>query len=313
MSGDEEDLDDFFNEIEETVAEVKEEEENGDKQPPPTTTTDQTDSDNANKKGEDDKDDDQQPPPSKKQKTSSAPPPVRPRGVVVAAASSVAKPKSDPTAVAPTTTSSNNTATQASQSQRQQPMSSHNTNYPGMPSGPQAYHPSAGMPVPGLPPLPPGPLQPPLPPGPAPTPVIQQPSTNNNNPQPKKPVKRMAAGKVWVDPTLEEWPENDFRIFVGNISGDVTDQQLYDHYTRYASIAKAKIVRDHKQQSKGYGFVSFLQPLDCAKAIRETDQSWLGSRPIRVKRSDWKDRSFGTVMKNQKKDKKQKKRYGGGF
>ena len=218
----------------------------------------------------------------------------------MAAASSVAKPKSDPTVASTTTTSSsNNTATQPSQAQRQQPMSSHNTNYPGMPSGPQAYHPSAGMPVPGLPPLPPGPLQPPLPPGPAPTPVIQQPSTNNNNPQPKKPVKRMAAGKVWVDPTLEEWPENDFRIFVGNLGSDVTDAKLYDHFAKYASIAKAAVAYDHKQgKSKGFGFVSFLQPLDCAKAIREMDQSWLSSRPIRVKR---KDKDVGKGNKQNKK------------
>ena len=26
-----------------------------------------------------------------------------------------------------------------------------------------------------------------------------------------------AAGKRWRDPTLDEWPENDHRIFVGDI------------------------------------------------------------------------------------------------
>ena len=38
-------------------------------------------------------------------------------------------------------------------------------------------------------------------------------------------------------------------------------------------------------KSRGYGFVSLLDPKDCARAIREMDQSWLGSRPIKVKLS----------------------------
>jgi RNA recognition motif-containing protein len=73
----------------------------------------------------------------------------------------------------------------------------------------------------------------------------------------------------------------------------------------------AKVVKDKAGVSKGYGFVSFLQPLDCAKAIREQDQKWLGSRPIRVKRSDWKDRNFNNVEKKKKKEAKKERRLGG--
>ena len=126
---------------------------------------------------------------------------------------------------------------------------------------------------------------------------------------------RMAAGKSWVDSTLADWPENDFRIFVGNLGAEVDDTMLYDHFkSRYPSVAMSKIVRESKDQhkSKGYGFVSFLQPLDCAKAIREQDQAWLGSRPIRVKRSDWQERNKSTVQKRNRKEKKQQKRRGGG-
>jgi hypothetical protein len=296
MSEDEGDLDDFFNEIEETVAEVKEEEATS-------AAADDKNGKHKKKNADDDDDDQQSPPPAKKQKTNSAPP-VRPKGVVVAAASSVAKPK-QPDPIVPTEGS--NTSTAASVTTASQSNKNMNIAMNGLPTAGPSY-PQPTIPgVSSLPPMPPGGLlQPPLPPGPVPPPNGANAAGGSG-----KPVKRMAAGKVWVDPTLDEWPENDFRIFVGNISGDVTDQQLYDHYTKYASLAKAKIVRDHKQQSKGYGFVSFLQPLDCAKAIRETDQSWLGARPIRVKRSDWKDRNFSSVMKHQKKDKKQKKRYGG--
>jgi RNA recognition motif-containing protein len=160
---------------------------------------------------------------------------------------------------------------------------------------------------------------PPLPPGPPPPPstinsnnTAKNSSSSNNS---SKPVVRMAAGTTWVDSTLADWPENDFRIFVGNLGADVDDTQLHDHFaTRYSSVAMSKIVRDpsDEHKSRGYGFVSFLLPLDCAKAIREQDQAWLGSRPIRVKRSDWKDRNRSAVQKKHKKERKQQHKRGGG-
>lgn len=122
--------------------------------------------------------------------------------------------------------------------------------------------------------------------------------------------KRSAAGQVWNDATLTDWPENDYRIFVGNLSKDVTDPELYAHFTQYKSLAMVKIVKDQKTGlSKGFGFCSFLDPLECAKAIREMDQTWLSSRPIRTKRSDWKERELKEVQKKKLKKKKQGNRY----
>ena len=135
------------------------------------------------------------------------------------------------------------------------------------------------------------------PPPPPPPPPGSLPNVNKT----QKPHVRTAAGHTWIDPTLNEWPENDFRIFVGNLDKSVTDQQLYDHFVKYPSLAKAKVVRDPKGASKGYGFVSLLKPLECAKAIREMDQTWLSSRPIRTKRSDWKERELKTVKQKRRK------------
>jgi RNA recognition motif-containing protein len=67
----------------------------------------------------------------------------------------------------------------------------------------------------------------------------------------------------------------------------------------------ARIIYDKANKtSKGYGFVSLLDPRECARAIREMDQSWLGSRPIKVKRSEWKDRDLKEVRKGKRKNKK---------
>ena len=62
-------------------------------------------------------------------------------------------------------------------------------------------------------------------------------------------------------------------------------------------------------KSRGYGFVSLLDPKDCARAIREKDQSWLGSRPIKVKLSEWKDREWKEVVKKNKNKKKKQHHY----
>lgn len=127
--------------------------------------------------------------------------------------------------------------------------------------------------------------------------------------QKKKKHHRAAAGRTWVDDTLSDWPEDDYRLFVGNISEDVTDPQLYDHFAKYPSLQMVKIIRDAHGKSKGYGFVSLKEPMECARAIREMDQTWLSSRPVRVKRSDWKDRERNAVKKQKQHSKRHNKRF----
>eukprot|EP00580_Thalassiosira_gravida_P003525 CAMPEP_0201621864 /NCGR_PEP_ID=MMETSP0492-20130828/47105_1 /ASSEMBLY_ACC=CAM_ASM_000837 /TAXON_ID=420259 /ORGANISM="Thalassiosira gravida, Strain GMp14c1" /LENGTH=280 /DNA_ID=CAMNT_0048091429 /DNA_START=34 /DNA_END=876 /DNA_ORIENTATION=- len=132
---------------------------------------------------------------------------------------------------------------------------------------------------------------------------------NNNN---AKPNVRSAAGQTWSDPTLAQWPPNDFRLFVGNLAKDLKQHHLEQHFGKYPSFAMARIMYNKIDgKSRGYGFVSVLDPKDCAKAIREMDQSWLGSRPIKVKLSEWKDREWKEVKKRGKVERRKKKRFMG--
>lgn len=53
-----------------------------------------------------------------------------------------------------------------------------------------------------------------------------------------------------------------------------------------------QIVRDSKsKKSRGYGFVSFLEAADFAKAIREMDGKYIGNRPCKLSKSTWDDRN----------------------
>lgn len=111
----------------------------------------------------------------------------------------------------------------------------------------------------------------------------------------KKPKKflRAAGGTSWEDPTLAEWDPEDYRVFVGDLGNDVTDELLKSTFERYPSFVKAKVVRDKRtSKSKGYGFISFKDVHDYAKAIREWDGKYLGNRPIKLRKSVWKDRSI---------------------
>nr|CAD7429108.1 unnamed protein product [Timema monikensis] len=69
----------------------------------------------------------------------------------------------------------------------------------------------------------------------------------------------------------EEGQENnDFRIFCGDLGNDVTDEILTRAFSKYSSFLKAKVVRDKRtNKTKGFGFVSFKDPQDFIKAMKE--------------------------------------------
>ena len=144
-------------------------------------------------------------------------------------------------------------------------------------------------------------------------------------PRQSKDVIRTAAGEVWEDNTLNgepklptltrsrvaDWPDNDYRLFVGDLGKEVSTEHLTQAFSHYKSFAKAKVsaptsyrISDQvlvsrsfviamtigqSEQSiillfflkfyfRGYGFVSFLDPMDCAKALREMNGKYLQSR-----------------------------------
>jgi len=102
---------------------------------------------------------------------------------------------------------------------------------------------------------------------------------------------RSAAGDTWVDGTMTDWPENDFRIFCGDLGNEVSDAMLTSAFSKYPSFAKAKVIRDKRTgKSKGYGFVSFLDPNDFIRAFKEMNGKYVGNRPIKLKKSKWKER-----------------------
>lgn len=105
-------------------------------------------------------------------------------------------------------------------------------------------------------------------------------------------IYRKGAGVIWEDESLNEWPDNDYRIFVGDLGNEVNDQTLTNAFMKYQSFNKAKVVRNRiTGKTRGYGFVSIMDVNDYISAMKEMDGKYVGNRPIKLKRSTWKDRS----------------------
>jgi len=50
----------------------------------------------------------------------------------------------------------------------------------------------------------------------------------------------------------------------------VTDELLTRTFNKFPSFQRAKVIRDKRtNKSKGYGFVSFKEPADFTKAMKE--------------------------------------------
>ncbi|MBA0731204.1 hypothetical protein Golax_022658, partial [Gossypium laxum] len=117
----------------------------------------------------------------------------------------------------------------------------------------------------------------------------------------KKAIPRKAAGQSWEDPTLAEWPENDFRLFCGDLGNEVNDDVLSKAFARFPSFNMARVVRDKRTgKTKGYGFVSFANPSDLAAALKEMNGKYVGNRPIKLRKSNWKERIDYDALQRQK-------------
>lgn len=124
-------------------------------------------------------------------------------------------------------------------------------------------------------------------------------------------VVRSGGGTSWQDSSLLEWDPAHFRIFVGNLAGEVTDESLLKAFSRWPSVVKARVVRDKRTtKSKGFGFVSFRDGDDFFQAAREMNGKYIGSHPVLIKRSTTEIKA--TVPKDDRRGKWKGKNNKGG-
>lgn len=105
------------------------------------------------------------------------------------------------------------------------------------------------------------------------------------NGEKKRTVVRKGGGETWEDDTLLEWDPSKFRIYVGNLAGEVTDDSLAKAFAAY-DVNKARVVRDKRTtKSKGFGFVEFQDHELGFKAAREMVGKYIGSHPVTIEKA----------------------------
>ncbi|GMI84493.1 hypothetical protein HRI_002118600 [Hibiscus trionum] len=87
----------------------------------------------------------------------------------------------------------------------------------------------------------------------------------------RKLIPRNAAGQSWEDPTLAEWPENDFRLFCDDLGNE-------------SSLSESNLNRFQT----------------CATAPKEMNGKYVGNRPIKLRKSNWKERIDYEALERQK-------------
>ena len=119
--------------------------------------------------------------------------------------------------------------------------------------------------------------------------AVQQLTKKAQKGQARNTVLRKGAGEVWEDPTLMEWDPAHFRLFIGDLGNDVNEDNLIKAFgpeKGWMSFVKAKVVRDKvTNKTRGYGFVSYVDPDDFMKAWKAMDGKYVGSRPIKIQKA----------------------------
>ncbi|MGH2575752.1 MAG: RNA recognition motif domain-containing protein [Ignavibacteria bacterium] len=77
--------------------------------------------------------------------------------------------------------------------------------------------------------------------------------------------------------------ENKMNIYVGNISRELTDNDIRKAFEEFGEVASVNIIKDRMTgQSKGFGFVEMPNKEEAENAIKSLDGQRMNGRAINV-------------------------------
>jgi RNA recognition motif-containing protein len=82
----------------------------------------------------------------------------------------------------------------------------------------------------------------------------------------------------------------EMNIYVGNLSYDVTEDEVRDIFSPHGEISSLSIIKDkYSGQSKGFGFVEMPNQAEAEEAIKTLNESDLKGRNIKVNQAKPKE------------------------
>merc|ERR1712157_677076 len=71
-------------------------------------------------------------------------------------------------------------------------------------------------------------------------------------------------------------------LYIKNLEDGIDDERLRTEFSQYGTITSAKVMKDDKGNSKGFGFVCFSSPDEATKAVTEMNGRILVTKPLYV-------------------------------
>lgn len=107
----------------------------------------------------------------------------------------------------------------------------------------------------------------------------------------KRPESYLLSSTTQTRAPLVKWNANHFRLFVGNLGPEATEEVLLAAFAQYKTLSKVSVPTDRKTSAnKGFGFVSFASSDDYLRAFKEMNGKYVGQRPVQLKRAESKKR-----------------------
>lgn len=72
-------------------------------------------------------------------------------------------------------------------------------------------------------------------------------------------------------------------LFIKNLDQDIDSNSLFSHFRHYGHIVSARVMRDDRGNSRGFGFVSFQTPDQASRAMNAMNNVRIGTKHIAVR------------------------------
>mmetsp|Transcript_21176 Transcript_21176/g.55062 ORF Transcript_21176/g.55062 Transcript_21176/m.55062 type:complete len:447 (+) Transcript_21176:745-2085(+) len=100
----------------------------------------------------------------------------------------------------------------------------------------------------------------------------------------EKKAKRQAELRAkWEQRRLDQQAKwRGVNLYIKNLDESVDDDQLRQRFAEFGTITSARVMKDEKAQSKGFGFVCYSSPDEATRAITAMNNAILANKPLYV-------------------------------
>lgn len=89
-------------------------------------------------------------------------------------------------------------------------------------------------------------------------------------------------------------------LYIKNLEDEIDDAKLLEIFSPYGTITSAKVMKNERDISRGFGFVCYTTPEEAAKAMAEMNGRHVGTKPLYVALAQRKEQRTAQVQQQQR-------------